>query len=478
MPGKELFTADTLSRAPVSLTEELTLQNKVETFVNLVVNNSLPASKHRLDEYREAQSKDSVCQQLSEYCRHGWPEKTSVTPEVAPYWKSRGFLSECDGLLLFGHRIVVPKSLQRETLQKIHAGHQGMERCRTRVSTSVWWPGVTTQMSQVVQQCTECAKNSTQSREPLIVSKLPDYPWQVVGTDLFELNGKNYLLTVDYFSRYPEVHELKSTTSASVINHLKSTFSRHGIPEVVRSDNGPQFSSLEFARFSNSFEFQHLTSSPKYPQSNGQVERMVKTVKEMLQKSKDPYVALLSYRATPLPWCKLSPAELSMGRKVRTTVPQTNHHLVPKWPYLDRFREQNRHFKQSQKKNFDKRHRVRNLSRIPDDTEVWVTSEEQPVRGRVMEQANAPRSYVVETPTGQVHRNRSHLTVVPETEPPAQQEPSQPEPPAEPPQEMDAQPPSGNHPSTAVLSPPRTRSRTGTLIRKPQLLWKGRCGKN
>ena len=247
VPGKELFTADTLSRAPVSLTEEFTLQNKVETFVNLVVNNSLPASKHRLDEYREAQSKDSVCQQLFEYCRHGWPEKTSVTTEVAPYWKSRGFLSECDGLLLFGHRIVVPKSLQRETLQKIHAEHQGMERCRTRVSTSVWWPGVTTQMSQVVQQCTECAKNSTQSREPLIVSKLPDYPWQVVGTDLFELNGKNYLLTVDYIFRHPEVHELKSTTSASVINHLKSTFSRHGIPEVVRSDNGPQFSSLEFA---------------------------------------------------------------------------------------------------------------------------------------------------------------------------------------------------------------------------------------
>lgn len=218
---------------------------------------------------------------------------------------------------------------------------------------------------------------------------------------------------MNYFSRYPEVHELKSTTSGSVIIHLKSTFSRHGIPEVVRSDNGPQFSSLEFARFSNSFEFQHLISSPKFPQSNGQVERMVKTVKEMLRKSKDPYVALLSYRATPLPWCKLSPAELCMGRKVRTTVPQTNHHLIPKWPYLDKFREENRKFKQSQKRNFDKRHRVRNLSPIPDDTEVWVTSENQPIRGRVVEQAN---SYVVETPAGQVHRNRSHLTVVPENQ--------------------------------------------------------------
>ena len=92
-------------------------------------------------------------------------------------------------------------------------------------------------MSQVVQQCTKCAKNS---RELLIVSTLPDYPWQVVGADLFELNGKNYLLTVDYFSRY----ELKSITSASVMNHLTSIFSGHGNLEIVHSDNG------QFARFS------------------------------------------------------------------------------------------------------------------------------------------------------------------------------------------------------------------------------------
>ena len=181
-------------------------------FVNAVVNYSPPASKQRLDVYKQAQSNDRVCQQLVGYCRHGWPKKPSVTPETAPYWKSKEFLSECDGLLMYGQRIIVPESLRRVTLQRIHAGHQGIEKCRARVSTSVWWPGVTSQMAQIVQQCTECAKNSTLPKEPLIVSKLPEYPWQIVGTDLFELKGKNYLLTVDYFSRYPEVHELKSTT--------------------------------------------------------------------------------------------------------------------------------------------------------------------------------------------------------------------------------------------------------------------------
>ena len=99
--------------------------------------------------------------------------------------------------------------------------------------------------------------------------------WQVVGTDLFELNKLNYLLVVDYFSRYPEVLQLTSTTSMSVISALKSVFSRHGIPEIVRSDNGPQYSSAEFMSFASSYGFQHLTSSPKFPQSNGQGERAV-----------------------------------------------------------------------------------------------------------------------------------------------------------------------------------------------------------
>lgn len=66
---------------------------------------------------------------------------------------------------------------------------------------------------------------------------IPDYPWQVVGSDLFELESEQYLI-VDYFSRYPEIAKLNSTMSAAIISQLKSIFARHGIPEVVRSDNG------------------------------------------------------------------------------------------------------------------------------------------------------------------------------------------------------------------------------------------------
>ncbi len=285
---------------------------------------------------------------------------------------------------------------------------------KARAATAVWWPGINKEIVNKVQQCPECAKNQVPAKEPLISTPLPDYPWQMAGVDLFELNNKQYLLLVDYFSRYPEVRELKSTTSKVIIQHLKSLFSHHGIPEILRSDNGPQFSSLEFAKFASTYEFQHTTSSPRFPQSNGQVERFVKTMKAMMSKSEDPYLALLSYRSTPLPWCSLSPAELCMGRKIRTTIPQSNQLLIPKWPYLQEFRQKNKVFKQKQVDNYNKRHRVQVHSPLPITTQVWITSEDQPVEGRMVELADTPRSYVIETPTGQVQRNRHHINTVPE----------------------------------------------------------------
>ena len=181
----------------------------------------------------------------------------------------------------------------------------------------------------MVQNCPECTRLSRQRKEPLLGTPLPEFPWKVVGTDLFELEKKHYLLIVDYFSRYPEVILMKSTTSTAVIDALKAVFSRHGIPEILRSDNGPQYASGEFAKFASTYGFKHTTSSPHYPQSNGQAERCVQTVKRLLVQSTDPYLSLMSYRATPLPWYGISPAELLMGRKIRTTIPLTAKQLTP-----------------------------------------------------------------------------------------------------------------------------------------------------
>ena len=88
-----------------------------------------------------------------------------------------------------------------------------------------------------------------------MTATLPSHPWEKVASDLFNLDDSTYLIVVDYLSRYPEVVQLKSTTSASVITALKSIFSRHGVPSVFMSDNGPQFVSQDMKEFAVSYGF-------------------------------------------------------------------------------------------------------------------------------------------------------------------------------------------------------------------------------
>ncbi len=115
---------------------------------------------------------------------------------------------------------------------------------------------------------------------------------------MFEWRKNNYLLIVDYYSRFIEVAKLSRTTAEEVITHTKSISARHGIPETVVSDNGPQFASEAFRDFSKNYQFEHKTSSPYYPQCNGESERAVGTSKRLLNKEGDPYLALLAYRTT------------------------------------------------------------------------------------------------------------------------------------------------------------------------------------
>ena len=139
----------------------------------------------------------------------------------------------------------------------------------------------------------------------------------MIASHLFTLQNANYLLIVDYYSRYVEVIILhNSTSSFAVIEALKTIFARHGIPDELRTDNGPQYHSDEFTQFAKVWGFQHTTSSPRFPQSNGETERAVRTVKDILRKEKDPAKALLAYRSTPLA-SGYSPAQLLMERNIK-----------------------------------------------------------------------------------------------------------------------------------------------------------------
>ena len=190
-----------------------------------------------------------------------------------------------------------------------------------------------------IKKCLQCSRDKVPNKEPLMPTSLSQHPWQKVCSDLFVRNGTTYLLVVDYFSRHPKVIQLKTPTSQSIIHDLKSIFSRHGKPHILLSDNGPQYSSQEFTAFADLYGFTHTTSSPHYLQSNGLAERTVKTVKGLLKEAADPHLALVTYRATSLLWCTLSPAELLMGRKLHTDIPTTTKSLMPQWKFLEIFRE-------------------------------------------------------------------------------------------------------------------------------------------
>lgn len=415
VPGESLLIADTLSRAPARMAESTdTMELETGAYVKTVVD-SLPTTERQLERIKQHQMEDEVCQQVVAYCQSGWPSRQELLGPVKLYYSVAEQLSVVDGLLMRGSRIVIPASLRIEMLDKIHTGHQGIAKCRERARQSVWWPGLSKQLDELVKCCAECCRLQNQRAEPLIPSALPTYPWQKVGTDLFEWRKESYLLIVDYYSRYIEVAKLKRTTAEEVIIHTKSIYARHGIPEIVVSDNGPQYSSEEYRKFAHAYQFEHVTSSPLYPRSNGEAERAVQTIKSLLKKEGDPYLALLSYRATPLQ-SGFSPSELLMSRKLRTTLPITREQLTPKVPSPCIVQEKDKSCKVRQQINYDRYHAVKELPPLnPGDT-VWIPDRQQ--EGTITQESGT-RSFQVETPEGTYRRNRRALIQMPEV--PAQQ---------------------------------------------------------
>ena len=191
---------------------------------------------------------------------------------------------------------------------------------------------------------------------------------------------------------------MSRTTAEDIISHTKSIFARHGIPEVVYSDNGPQFSSDAYKQFALEYQFTHTTSSPYFPQSNGEAERAVGIIKSLLKKEGDPYLALLAYRSTLLA-VGFSPAELLMSRKLRSTIPTPRESRKPQVPDEEVVRERDKLLKDKQKENFDKQHGARAKPSLKTGQLVWLPNSETEAH---VEKQVAPRSYTVNTPQGQV----------------------------------------------------------------------------
>ena len=191
-------------------------------------------------------------------------------------------------------------------------------------------------IDQMVDRCQSClSQRNAPAREPLVCHDVPSRAWQKVGMDLFTYKGVKYQIIVDYFSKFPEVAKLPlNPVSRNLIDHCKMVFGRFGITEIIMSDNEQVYVSREFANFCENYEIYHDTSSPRYPQSNGFVERQIQFVKNTIIKcsrdNSDINIALLQLRNTPISSELPSPAYLLFNRNIRTKLPCVEEYLTNK----------------------------------------------------------------------------------------------------------------------------------------------------
>ena len=265
VPGKLMYVADTLSRAYITGDAECGTPEDMEVLVHSLVEN-LRATIDKLEEFRRAFANDEVMQKLKQYIRHGWPQRKSVAcPEIQAYWDIRDELHEAEGLLLFGERLVVPASLRPDMLQVIHEGHLGRDKCKARARVSLYWPLMGVDIEDVVGRCAVCQKyRAANQKEPLIPHSVPALRWQQVALDIMTHKGKDYLVAVDYLSKFPEIALLERKTAACVIMHLTWMFARHGIADHLMSDN-MSFASCEFQAFAKEWRVKLTTSSRRMP---------------------------------------------------------------------------------------------------------------------------------------------------------------------------------------------------------------------
>lgn len=409
VPGKNLFLADTLSRAYLNIETE---DDPELLYIVHALTNNLPMTSQKKELFKKETDIDPTLKKVKNLALTGWPKyKNDLPNEAKLYWNLRDKIVFDGDLLFLENKIMVPQTLQKKMLDLIHEGHLGIEKCKSRARDVMYWRGMSSDIEVTVQKCNTCQKyRKTNCKETMISYPVPDRPWQIVAADLFYYRNTDYVIVVDYYSLWIEFMQLESKTAGDVILKLKSIFARLGVPETLISDNNP-FTSFEFKDFARDWDFQSTTTSPLHSQSNGLAEKSVGIVESMLKKTldsnQDVYTALMQHRNTPLKDINLSPAQLMFSRRLRTKIPICDKLLKTEVPQVDvktTLQEKQR----KQRKLYNRNAKDLPPLEVGDKVNVQRGLEWEPAI--VVEKHPSPRSYIVQNSSGsELRRNRKWL---------------------------------------------------------------------
>ena len=310
-----------MSRLPLPNTESPETEDI--TYLNFMVNDIKCLTAPVIQKETRA---DPILSKVLLYLRIGWPNE--VIKELKSYFLNKQELAIENDCVLRGYRIIIPEKLRNIVLESLHESHMGIVKTKALARGYVWWPKLDDDIENLVKSCKACIE--FQDNPPKVAVspwKWPQKPTQRLHADFAgPINNFYYLIILDAHSKWVDLAQMKSITSDKVITVFQSYISQWGIPITLVTDNGKSFDSELFQSFLSYYNIKHVPTSIYSPYSNGAAENAVRSFKKALKKllfcGKDPQdiipIFLFNYRSAPHCTTGLSPAELQIGRKLRT----------------------------------------------------------------------------------------------------------------------------------------------------------------
>ena len=252
-----------------------------QTVINLV-----EIKDQRLEELKQFAEQDELYQKICTYVTSGFPNRlAALIPEnEKPFYTIREeLLLDSENFLCKGNQLVIPNSLVKTYMSRLHAMHQGAAKMLARARISLWWPYMSRDIKGFAKSCQSCEiYKPSNNTESILTHQMSHYPFQYLHMDLGQVEGQYYLISVDQFSGYPHIHVCgKTAKTEQVINATAELITHFSIPEAIYTDGGPQFlENGEFAAFCKNWGIQHVQSSPYMSRSNGMAESNVKGIGE------------------------------------------------------------------------------------------------------------------------------------------------------------------------------------------------------